>query len=239
LHRLGVYLPKSRTVTPDFSTRVRFQSIPKILPGPFSLEARGELTISRLTLVGVAGDGLGLARLQAGDECLGFQAGEAELVCEALLVGALLGDVAQVAHQLRHQLRSVVGPVGPVDDAQHVVAQRLAQFADGHAKAIVELNLGVFRPGVRLNFFAGYNRTRSFKQKCEQLERLILKRHRVSVTPQCAVVEIGFKVRKTIHCRHRWSPQTPSKPQECGLDAGSVAQESLGKFAVTISIGRK
>ena len=72
--------------------------------------------------LGVPGDDLRLPCSEASLERFGLVGCEAQLEGQALLVGALLADVAEVARQPGQEFRPFVRPLGAVDDAEEIVA---------------------------------------------------------------------------------------------------------------------
>jgi len=76
------------------------------------------------------------------------------------------------------------------------VVERLAQFVQGRAEAVVEIHLRAIWPELLTDFFAAHHLPRMFQQERQQLERLRLQPDLSPVFSQLAGAQIRFKLSK-------------------------------------------
>jgi hypothetical protein len=124
--------------------------------------------------LGVPGDDRSLARLKAGLEGFGLVGGEAELEGQALIVAALLADVAEVAGEPRQQFRPFIWPLRLVDDAEQIIALLI-----GHLDVLVDDHL---REAERLENLRGRDAELGAEGECHQIDHA----YAVAVIPRIA-----------------------------------------------------
>jgi hypothetical protein len=76
-------------------------------------------------------------------------------------------------------------------------AERITQPFDSGIQTVIEVDEGVCRPELAAQFLSGNHFPRSFKQRCQDLQRLFLQLYLLSPVPQFPGVKIDLERTET------------------------------------------
>jgi hypothetical protein len=79
-----------------------------------------------------------------------------------------------------------------------VVVKRVSHFPDSHAKAVIKLDEGVFRPQALPDFLAGDNLPRPLEEHHEESIGEILDSHPAPIAREAALLRVQFERTKTV-----------------------------------------